>query len=103
MLCTSHLYLVRFELLFVHGCRVLDHNQCFVSKALIVKVLGERKRFQIIIIMQLFKNSREASNVKEMLAAQQAESNSFDWGIIDLFHSKVKLTPFCLPYIFFFL
>lgn len=50
--------------------------------------------------MQLFKNSREASNVKETLAAQQAESDSFDWGIIDLSHSKLKPTPFCLPYNF---
>lgn len=98
--CTSHLYLVRIELLSVHGCWILDHNECFVSKALTVKVLGERRKKRISIIMQLFKNSREASNVKETLAAQQAESNSFDWGIIDLSHSKLKLTPFCLPYKF---
>lgn len=35
-----------------------------------------------------------------MLAEEQANSNSFDWGVIDFFQLKVKLTQFCLPYIF---
>lgn len=75
-------------MLSVHGCRVLDHHQCFISKALAVKVLVERK--------QQF----DISNVKKMLAEEQAHSNSFDWGVIELFQLKVKLTPFCLSYIF---